>query len=98
MLEHRSQGSLRLLHADTWTQASHHLQPVLVLVEIQFRCDALRGVKRHVGMNWKVEIRGSTRIHTEKFWFGDSHQGHGDIVYLDSLSRGILGSAKMPLT
>ena len=94
LIEGSGQRRLGLREPDAGTQTSHHLEPVIVLIE---ELPLARPVEQETGAERQIEARDRTRIDAEELRRSDADHGEGDVVDQDRLADRIGGAAEATL-
>src|SRR5258708_36904181 len=95
-----SQRRLRLSKADTWTQPAHHIDPIVVPLEVVLRSKTklVAGSEQFVGVHRQIHVRSRRWIHAEEFRRRNAHHGEWRVVDENRLSGRVGGPSETPLT
>ena len=80
-MKHRAQRGLRLRQAYARTQARHHFEPIVVLLEVYPRISRFCPYrKQQIGVQRNVEIRRRCGIYAEESRWSDSRNGERNVI------------------
>ena len=85
-----------LKEADAGAQAGHHLDPIIVLVEIVARCGppGRARANQQFRVHGEIEIRRRGWVDSEEFRWGDANHGEWDVIDQNGLTHGSRCSAE----
>src|SRR5947209_4618760 len=96
-MKDRTERGLRMRDAHTGTKASHHFDPIIVLLEIVLGEVAGPRLKQEIRVERNIEVGSERRIYAEESQRRDAGHEKGNVVDQDRLPGRSRSVAEKPL-